>query len=144
MAAWAAKKSKKTCEQCRKLSNPKSFAKGSRVKSAWVFDCKNCEVLKARPSPDNFNILELYEALPRRFDSSGIKVITASDIRFVFEVFEVSKALWSDYYQRIVYFHNSLVGVYNKEREKELKLKQAADLWKAKKLPAGKRIMRTH
>lgn len=144
MAAWAAKKSKRTCKQCRKLSNPKSFAKGSRVKIAWVFDCKNCEVTKARPSPDNSNILELYEALPRRFDSAGIKVITASDIRFVFEVFEVARALWNDYYQRIVYFHNCLVDVYNKEREKELKRAKAVDLWKAKKLPTRKRLMRTH
>lgn len=142
MAEWAARKNKRTCKQCIKLADPKSFAKGSRVRIAKVFDCKNCEVTKARPLSANTNVLELYNALPRRFDSSGIKVITAIDVKFVLELFEVPKGLWHDYYQRIIFFHNCLVEACVKQQKAELGKRNSTASWRKKKLPPRRRHMR--
>lgn len=145
MAEWAARKNKRDCKQCEKLANPKAYAKGSRVRIAGVFDCKNCEKTKARPIPDNRNVIDLYNALPRRFDYSGIKVITAVDTKFIFELFEVPKVLRSDYYQRIVFLHNCLVEACVKEEKKETARKTADASWKRSKLSTMRgNPMKTH
>jgi len=144
VAAWAARKNKKDCKQCEKLANPNAYAKGSRVRIAGVFDCKNCEKIKSKPISDNRNVLDLYNALPRRFDYSGIKVITAVDIKFIFELFEVPEELRSDYYQRIVFFHNALVDACVKTEKKESKRRDAIASWKQSKLPMKRRPMKTH
>jgi len=121
----------KSCEQCEKLANPDNFPKGVRVRIEGVYDCENCEVFKSQPMPENENVVELYNALPKVYDGmSGMQIITASDIKFVFEVYDVHKDLYFDYYQKIVYLHSGIIEARSKVQEKERKREEAERKWK--------------
>lgn len=140
MAEWGAKRVKKTCEQCEKLANSVNFPKGVRARIAGVYECDTCEVTKHQPLPENENIVTLYNALPQNFDGySGIRLISATDIKFVLELFEVYEDLWSDYYQKLLYFHSQYTERAIKEREAHRK----AEAWKKKGLK-GLKGKRTH
>lgn len=119
-----------TCEQCEKLGSQDSFAKGSKVKIKGVYDCENCEIFKSQPIWENENILELYNALPSNFDgATGERLFSASDLKFLFELYEVPEELWYDYYQRILFLHNELLKLSRDKREKDTKKKQEAKDW---------------
>jgi len=120
VARWAAKGTKKNCKDCKKLANPDSFQKGVRVRIAGVMDCENCEVTKSQPIESNENIIELYNALPENYDGfSGLRIISATDIKFVLELWDVSEGLWDGYYTRLLYFHTEYMRKYIEERKAE-------------------------
>lgn len=123
---------KKNCEQCEKLANPDNYPKGARVRIVEAFDCENCEVMEYQPIEENQNIVDLYDALPQNYEgSSGLRQVSATDIRFILELFEVSKDLWYDYYQKITYFHGELVQASLRAREKKRKMDEMTRKWKA-------------
>lgn len=129
MAGWEAKSVKKNCEDCEKLDNPDSFAKGVRAKIAGVFDCENCVVTEHLPIQENENIVILYNSLPQNYEGhTGIRIISTADIRFVLEIFSVPEELWDDYYQKILYFHLQYTNTFMAEQ----KVKREADAWKKK------------
>jgi len=121
VAEWAAKgKSTKSCEDCDKLAKQSGghFAKGVRVRIAEVYDCAKCENYLSRPSQDNENIITLYEALPKNIDGfSGVRTISASDILFLFKIYDVPEELYFDYYHRLMFFHDSLMREAEKQRK---------------------------
>lgn len=122
----------KDCKKCEKLGNPDNYPKGVKVRIAGIFDCKNCEVTKHQPTEENQNIIELYDALPQNYESySGLRQISAIDVRFILELFEVSKDLWYDYYQKIVYYHGELVRASLEVRKEKQKADEATRKWKA-------------
>ena len=126
MAKWVSKKNKRNCETCLKFRSPNSFAKGSRVFIAEAFDCANCEVTLSQPIQENENIIELYYALPERYNAfSGIKEVTASDIKFLFQIYNIHKDLWEDYYNRLMFYHNILLDIKSKQDSKEQKIEEA-------------------
>lgn len=97
-------KAARSCEVCKLLQDSKSFARGSKVKI--VFDCKTCEARLAQPLVSNENIIAIYEALPANYSGlSEYKTIASEDIKFLFEIFDVPRTWWEDYYNRIMYFH---------------------------------------
>lgn len=136
MAVWGARGSRKTCKQCRKLQDPKAFEDGAQVKIAGIGDCKNCEVMKNSPIGRNENIVALYNALP----SEG--GVTVRDMHALFEIYEIPKELWFDYYQRLLFLHNTIVETKSKLYKKEAEEKKAVDKWKGKRLSAGRRGLR--
>jgi len=136
---WGAKANKKTCEDCKKLQDPKAFEQGAQVRIAGVGDCKNCEVMKNQPIARNENIVSLYNALPRE---GGV---TVKDIYALFEIYEIPQVLQFDYYQRLIYLHNMMLDEREKEHKKVVNAQKTTDQWKAKKFPVGRRrIRRTH
>lgn len=131
----------KDCEQCEKLADPDSYAKGSAVKIPGVYDCENCIVMKYQPSAENQNVVDLYNALPRNYEGyGGFRQISATDIKFVLELFEVDEKLWSDYYRKLIYFHSELLEAELKVRGKKQKEEEAIRKWKSQRLKAH----RTH
>ena len=123
MAEWGVKGLGKSCEQCRSLLDPSGFEKGARVKV--VLDCENCPVSKARPLPENENIIILYEALPRNYDGiTGRRIVTASDIKFILELYEVPRELWSEYYHKLLFFHEQVLLAVSREEERKTKIKK--------------------
>lgn len=112
VAKWNAKpkSQRKSCELCRKLTSPESFAPGAQVRISEVGDCEKCEVMLAQPSEDNEPIMTLYDLLPSNFDGfSGYRIITLRDVLGLFDLFGVSSELREDYYQRLMFFHSQLV-----------------------------------
>ena len=121
----------KSCEQCDKLGNPDNFPKGVRARIKGVYDCEDCEVMKSQPIPENENAVALFEALPKVYDGmSGLQNITASDIKFVFEVWDVPEELYFDYYQKIVFLHLETIRAKLKAQEKKTKNEEATREWK--------------
>lgn len=113
-------KSAKTCEVCRLLNDPKSFARGTKAR--FVQDCKTCETRLAQPLVSNENIVSIYEALPTNYDGlSGYKIVTAEGIRFLFEIYDVPKIWWEDYYNRLMYFHSTYIQEKEKRDEEKRK-----------------------
>ena len=120
MAGWLAKGTNKDCKTCQLLGKQSSFAKGTRVRIFEAFDCAKCEVTLNQPIQENENIIELYYALPQNYDGfSGFKIITASDIKFLFHLYEVQEGLWDDYYHRLMYFHRCFLEERQKTDEKK-------------------------
>jgi len=122
VAEYAAKEDthKRTCKECEQLANPKSYEAGARVRIEGVYDCANCEVTKAQPSLENYPVIELYNSLPRVFDGmSGALQFSATDIQFVFSLFDVPKEMWDEYYFKMMYFHECLLDAETKRRKKQ-------------------------
>lgn len=125
------------CKTCEKLADRDNYPKGARVKIVEAYDCDNCEVVKYQPIAENQNVVELYEALPQNYDGySGLRQVSANDVRFILELFEVDKDLWYDYYQKIIYFHGELVKANLKVHEKKQKESEATRKWKNQRLKA--------
>ena len=133
MAVWGAKKSRKDCKRCRQLQSPEAFEDGAQVRIAGVGDCKNCEVMKNQPIRENQNIVDLYNALPQE---GGVAV---KDVHALFEIYELPQELWFDYYQRLLFLHNTMVDAKDKEYKKGMGEKKMVDQWKAKRFSVGKR-----
>ena len=130
---------KKNCEDCEKLANPDNYPKGARVRIAEAFDCENCEVMEHQPIEENQNVLDLYDALPQNYEGSGgFRQVSATDIRFILELFEVNKDLWYDYYQKIAYLHSEVVRASLKTRDKKRKEEEAQRKWKAQRSKASR------
>ena len=137
MAEWAAKSSKtrKNCKLCAKLANPANYPKGAKVRIAGVYDCDNCPVMKAQPIFENENIIELYNALPIRYDPvTRTRVITTADIKFIFTLYQVSEDLYFDYYTRLMYFFRVMSESQSKMTEKAAKEQKENIAWKKDKL----------
>jgi len=137
VAEWAAKSSKtrKNCKLCAKLADPANYPKGAKVHIAGVYDCDNCPVMKALPIPENENIIELYNALPIQYCSvTRIRVISTSDIKFIFDLYQVPENLQFDYYTRLMYFFRIMTDSENKIREKTEKEQQENAEWKKNRL----------
>jgi len=131
----------KDCKKCEKLGDPDNYPKGVKVRIAGVYDCENCEVMEYQPIVENQNVVELYDALPQNYEgSSGLRQVSATDVKFILELFEVNKDLWYDYYQKIIYFHGELVNASLKVCEKKRKEDEAIRKWKA----ARQKAQRTH
>ena len=123
MAEWGVKGLGKSCEQCRSLLDLSGFEKGARVRV--VLDCENCPVMKARPLPENENIVILYNALPKNYDGfSGQRIVTASDIKFILELYEVPKELWSEYYHKLLFFHEQVLIALSREKKRKEEMKK--------------------
>jgi len=132
--AGGLKKSKKNCDDCRRLRDPESFAKGSAVKIFEAFDCEKCEVKKGQPVPENENILELYNSLPHNYDGyTGLRILDVNAIKFLFEIFDVGKDIQDDYYRKLVFLHGEIVDASEKVREQEAKKKEAERKWREEK-----------
>jgi len=137
VAEWAAKSSKtrKNCKLCAKLANPANYPKGAKVHIAGVYDCDNCPVMKAQPIFENENIIELYNALPIRYDPvTRTRVVTTADIKFIFTLYQISEDLYFDYYTRLMYFFQVMAESENKIAEKTAKEQQENIAWKKDKL----------
>jgi len=109
MAEWYSveEKEHKSCKMCNMLTDPNAFQQGLSVFVASAADCDKCEVAKAFPLPSNEDILFLYASLPLNFDGmTGLRVVTASDIRVALEVLEIPQDLRSDYFGRLAYYHS--------------------------------------
>jgi hypothetical protein len=108
----------KDCDWCDNMANPDSFAPGTTVYIAEVYDCEHCEYWNSRLLPENENAIELYRSAPRNFEGwSGIRIISSSDIRFVFEIYGVPECLRDEYYWKILYFHETLINKISEIRE---------------------------
>ena len=139
MAAWGAKKNKKDCKRCKQLQKAGSFEKGSKVRIAGLGDCKECEVMKNNPIERNENIVALYNALPRE---GGV---TVKDIHSLLEIYEIPQELRFDYYQRLLFLHNTMMDARDKEHKKVTKERREIDQWKKNKFSTGRRsLRRTH
>jgi len=91
----------------------------------FPLDCENCYVNTCRPIEDNEIILELYDQLPFVFDGmTGIRIVSAADVKFVFEIFDISRDLWDDLYQRIMYYQNVITETELKMQKREADRKQ--------------------
>lgn len=90
----------------------------------FPLDCENCYINTCRVIEDNEIILDLYELLPSVYDINGIRTITAADVRSVFEIFDVSKGFWDDFYQRIMYLNKIITETELKIQEKEAEMKK--------------------
>lgn len=135
MAEQSGRLGGKKCEDCEKLSKLENFARGVKARIAGVYDCDNCEVTKSQPIWENENIIELYATLPNRFEGmTGAKYVTASDIKFVLELFDVPEELWLNYYLRLKFFCDEMVRVHTTKANKEMQLKAGAEKWKRETL----------
>jgi len=137
VAEWAAKSStsRKNCKLCARLANPANYPKGTKVHIAGVYDCDNCPVMKAQPISENENIIELYNALPIRYDPIiRIRIVTIADIKFLFTLYQIPENLWFDYYTRLMYFFRIMTSNESKMREKTAKEQQENTDWKKNKL----------
>lgn len=150
MAAWWAKKNRKTCDKCKQFKDPDSFGSGvTKVLKPSFFreeDCLKCEVMKNQPIAENENIIDIYNAIPPRFDPySGDRIITAQDIQFMMDFYEVPKKLHFDYFHRVVEFHKAILKASYDEDKKEKERKEDAKSWTEDKLSAitGKNV-KTH
>jgi len=120
VAEYAAKENKRTCKDCERLADPKSYEAGARVRIAEVYDCENCEVTKTQPSLANYPVIELYNSLPRVFDGmSGALQFSTVDIKFVFSIFDVPQELWDEYYFKMMHFHECLLDAEAEKRKKQ-------------------------
>jgi len=125
------KKSKKNCEDCKRLRDPESFAKGSAVKIFEAFDCEKCEVKKGQPIPENENILELYNSIPHNYDGyTGLRILDVNAIKFLFEIFDVGKDIQDDYYRKLVFLHGEIVEINEKVRKIEAEKREQDRKWK--------------
>jgi hypothetical protein len=137
VAEWAVKGKKQSCKDCKRITAQSSFAKGIRIGKTKQFSCEDCPVLKAIPNRNNENIIELYSALPRNYDFNGARIITASDVEFVFKIYEIDELWWSTYYQKIMYFHEQVMQFNYEEMKKKEKQKQSSEDWKRKRLQSA-------
>lgn len=150
MAEWAAKSStsRKNCKLCARLANPANYPKGAKVHIAGVYDCDSCPVMKAQPIPENENIIELYNALPIRYDPViRVRIVTIADIKFLFILYQIPEDLWFDYYTRLMYFFRIMTSNESKMTEKAMKEQQKNAAWKKNKLyqlQSGKTSKVTH
>lgn len=129
MAEWVAKGITKDCDKCKEIGDPKSFAKGTKVR--MVKDCESCEVFKATPIMANANILDLYDALPLVYDPiTGQRMISAYDIAFVFDLYSVPIELRYDYYHRLTYFAKQVAIQQAKKSKRDDEKKKADEEWK--------------
>jgi len=150
VAEWAAKssKTKKNCKLCAKLANPANYPKGARVRIVGVYDCENCPVMKSLPIFENENIIELYNALPVRYDPvTRVRIVTTADIKFIFALYQVSEDLHFDYYTRLMYFFQVMARNESKMAEKTAKEGQDNLAWRKDKLyrlQSGKTSKVTH
>jgi len=137
-----ARRLSKSCEDCKKLSDPDSFARGARVKIFEAGDCENCDVRKSAPITENENVIEIYDALLARYDGfSGLKVIGTTDVLAVMRMFEVPEELWDDYYLKIAYYHAEVMKANLLASEKRKKREESVRKWKEqglKRLGRGK------
>ena len=118
-----------SCKKCEKLGS-KDYAKGIKVVIKDIYDCENCVVYQTRPSADNVVIVDLYADLPLSFDYYGNQRIFIGDVIALMALREIEKDLYEDYYNRVVFLHNTIVGLLNEKREKKFKTaeaKKAAD-----------------
>jgi len=119
MAVGWAKSEGKSCEKCHKI---RSGLPKSKRDLFFPLDCENCYVNLSQPIADNEIIVDLYNLLPLNFsDWSGLRFITTSDIRFVFEIFDIPKKFWDDYYQRLTFLNNKLIEIQIDEEKKKTK-----------------------
>jgi len=148
VAEWASKSSttRKNCKLCAKLANPANYPKGSKVRIAGVYDCENCPVMKAQPIPENENIIELYNALPLRYDPvTRIRIVTVEDIKFLFDIYQVPEDLQFDYFTRLTYFFRVMTDSALRMNEKLAKEQQDNVRWKKDTLARlQKKSKRTH
>jgi hypothetical protein len=116
----AGKKVVKTCKWCEQVSDPDSFEAGARVMIEGAGDCEHCEYWNARPLPENENVISLYESLPKNFEGfSGFRIISVSDIAAIFDFYQVDLRLREEYYEKILFFHETLTKKILDEREKK-------------------------
>ncbi len=119
----------RSCKRCEKLSS-KEYAKGIKVVIKDIYDCENCVVYQTRPSADNVVIVDLYSDLPLSFDYYGNQRVLVSDVLELMTLREIEKDLYEDYYNRIIFLHNTIVELLNEKRKKKFKTaeaKRAAD-----------------
>ncbi len=140
MAVWGAKRNRKDCKKCKQLQKARSFEKGSKVKIAGLGDCENCEVMKNSPIERNENIIALYNSLPRE---GGVSV---TDFHSLFDIYEIPQELRFDYYQRLLFLHNTIMDSREKEHKKAAQEKKGIDQWKNKRFSTGRgrTLRRTH
>ncbi len=137
MAEWAAKssKSRKNCKLCAKLADPANYPKGAKVRIEGVYNCDTCPVMATQPIFENENIIELYNALPIRFDPvTRTRIITTEDIKFLFSIYEVPVCLRFDYYTRLMYFFKKMASNQSKIDEKTTKELEENAKWRKDKL----------
>jgi len=135
------RKSKKNCDDCKRLRDPDSFAKGSTVKIFEAFDCDNCEVKKGQPIPENENILDLYNSLPHNYDGyTGLRILDVNAIQFLFKVFDVDENIQDDYYMRLVYLHGEIVTANEEVRKQEREKAEMDRKWKESRAKAKSRM----
>ena len=129
-----ARRLSKSCEDCKKLSDPDSYAKGARVRIFEASDCENCETRKSSPIIENENIIAIYDAMLERYDGfSGTKVISTMDVMAVMEMLEVPEEVWDDHYTRIAYYHSEVMRASVKASERKKKKGEDAEAWKKRK-----------
>lgn len=82
----------------------------------------------------NENILTLYGALPKNYDSySGLKIFTVQDVLLLFKLYSIDKSLWEEYYNKLMYFHGYYMEARNKESDRIAKAKEQVDKQKKEK-----------
>jgi len=133
VASWLANENRKTCENCERSLSAEAFGEGIHFLRREEDEeaCARCEVTNSRPLPSNEIVLDLYGALPPRFDSfSGLRVFSFGDVMGLFDLFEIYPELRSDYYQRLLFFHNQLSTAIHARREKKQAVNREAEAWK--------------
>ncbi len=141
VAKWTVAKNKKTCKKCKQLLNADSFSKGIRqvLKPSFFKEqnCAKCEVTLRQPIPENENIIDIYNAIPLRYDPySGDRIITAQDIQFMLNFYDVPKILHFDYFHRVVFLHSAILNADRKQGKLEQERKEEQALWTKEKLNA--------
>ena len=123
MGEGGAKNKDKNCERCHKM---RSGVPKHQRDLLFPLDCENCYINVCQPIEDNEIILELYEQLPFVFDGmTGVRIISGADIRFVLEIFDISRDFWDDFYQRIMYYNNVITETELKMQKKEADKKKS-------------------
>lgn len=115
----------RSCKKCERLAS-NDFAKGIKVKIKGIYDCDNCVVYQTRPSADNVVIVDLYSDLPLSFDYYGNQRIFVADVMALMTLKEIEFDLHEDYYNRVVFFHNKIVELWNEKRTNKAKTAAAA------------------
>ena len=114
----------KDCKECQRLRSPENFAQGTQV---WIKEvqedaCEECEVMKAQPMVENELAVDLYRSLPRNYDGmSGLQIVTSSDIRFVFRLYDVPEIFWEENYNKILFLWDKIRDIVIKKREAKKK-----------------------
>lgn len=119
---WGGSGAKKSCSWCDQVSDPANYPPGTTVYIAEAYNCENCAYWKAQPLPANENILTLYQNLPKSFEGwSGIRTISCSDIKFIFDLYDVPDSLRDEYYMKLLFFHEALIDRAGREKDKVTK-----------------------
>ena len=107
------------------LRNPQSFPKGTKLRLHDLENCGTCEVTLSQPLPQNETILVIYENIPSYDSWSGNKNVSVRDILSLFNLFNINKELWEDYYQRILFFHTEFINARQAISDKKAKREEA-------------------